>query len=114
MDLTTGLAAVEEIRCLVPPGQSMAVFALRYCLSDPGVSTVIPGAKNPDQARQNATAGELGPLDEATLGALARSTKSASPPRSTTAGDSPLIGEPFDQDGSLIDVMVPKQRGLFA
>ena len=56
----------------MPPGQPMAVFALRFCLSDPGVSTVIPGAKNPEQARQNALAGELGPLDAETLEQLAR------------------------------------------
>ena len=49
----------------------MATFALRFCLSDPAVSTVIPGAKNPDQARQNAAAGDLGPLDAPTLGRLA-------------------------------------------
>jgi len=67
VDLGTGLAAVEELRALVPPGETMAMFALRYCFSDPGVSTVIPGAKNPDQARQNAAAGELGPLDTTTL-----------------------------------------------
>jgi aryl-alcohol dehydrogenase-like predicted oxidoreductase len=70
VNLTTGLEAVEEIRALVPPGQSMAAFALRYCISHPGVSTVIPGAKNPDQARENAAAGELGPLDANTLEAL--------------------------------------------
>ena len=61
VDLDTGLAVVEELRALVPPGETMAAFALRYCLSDPGVSTVIPGAKNPDQARQNAAAGETRP-----------------------------------------------------
>jgi aryl-alcohol dehydrogenase-like predicted oxidoreductase len=71
VDLETGLAVVDELRALVPPGQTMAVFALRFCLSNPGVSTVIPGAKNPDQARQNAVAGELGPLDEPTLERLA-------------------------------------------
>ena len=71
VDLETGLEAVEELRPLVPAGETMAEFALRFCLSDPGVSTVIPGAKNPEQARQNAAAGELGPLDAATLERLA-------------------------------------------
>lgn len=71
VDLQTGLAAVEELRALVPTGQSMADVALRFCLSDPAVSTVIPGAKNPDQARENAAAGELGPLDTSTLERLA-------------------------------------------
>jgi aryl-alcohol dehydrogenase-like predicted oxidoreductase len=70
VDLDTGLAVVEELRALVPPGETMAAFALRYCLSDPGVATVIPGAKNPEQARQNAVAGELGQLDQATLARL--------------------------------------------
>jgi aryl-alcohol dehydrogenase-like predicted oxidoreductase len=72
VNLETGLEVVDELRALVPAGQSMAVFALRYCLSDPGVSTVIPGAKNPEQARQNAKAGELGPLDSPTLDRLAK------------------------------------------
>ena len=71
VDLETGLGAVDELRTLVPPGETMAALALRFCLSDPGVSTVIPGAKNPDQARQNAAAGELGPLDGPTLERLA-------------------------------------------
>jgi aryl-alcohol dehydrogenase-like predicted oxidoreductase len=72
VNFETGLAAVEEIRTLVPAGQTMAAFALRYCLSDPGVSTVIPGAKNPEQARQNSVAGELGPLDAKTLERLGK------------------------------------------
>lgn len=72
VDLETGLAAVEEIRALVPAGETMAAFALRYCLSDPGVSAVIPGAKNAEQARQNCLAGELGPLDAETLSQLAK------------------------------------------
>jgi aryl-alcohol dehydrogenase-like predicted oxidoreductase len=67
----TGLAVVEEIRALVPEGESLATFALRYCYSHPGVTTVIPGARTPEQARQNAAAGELGPLDDPTLAALA-------------------------------------------
>ena len=71
VSLETGLEVVEELRPLVSPGETMAAFALRYCLSDPGVSTVIPGAKNPEQARQNSAAGELGPLDEKTLEHLA-------------------------------------------
>ena len=53
------------------PVSRWLMFALRFCLSDPAVSTVIPGAKNPNQARQNAAAGELGPLDATTLERLA-------------------------------------------
>ena len=83
VNLETGLEVVDELRPLVAPGESLAAFALRYCLSDPGVSTVIPGAKNPEQARQNSAAGELGPLDQKTIERLGRSTASASPLRST-------------------------------
>ncbi len=53
------LAAVEELRPLVPGGATMAAFALRWCLMDPGVTVVIPGARNATQARANMAAGAL-------------------------------------------------------
>lgn len=67
----TALAAVEAIRPLVPAGVPMAAFALRWCLMDPAVTTVIPGARNAGQARANAAAADLPPLPEATMQALA-------------------------------------------
>jgi aryl-alcohol dehydrogenase-like predicted oxidoreductase len=57
-----GLSAVAELRRLVPEGMSMAQFALRWIIDQPGVSTVIPGARNPDQVRGNAAAAEFEPL----------------------------------------------------
>jgi aryl-alcohol dehydrogenase-like predicted oxidoreductase len=39
-------------------------------IQQPGVSTVIPGARSPEQARQNAAAAHLPPLTEAELGAI--------------------------------------------
>lgn len=54
-----GLQAVEEIRQLVPTGQSMAAFALRWILMADAVSVVIPGARNAEQARGNAAASDL-------------------------------------------------------
>lgn len=46
----------------------MAQAALQYCLAHPAVSTVIPGAKTPEQARANAAAsdGTLLTADEVT------------------------------------------------
>jgi Predicted oxidoreductases (related to aryl-alcohol dehydrogenases) len=41
--------------------------ALRFCLSFPAVSTVIPGILTPEQAVENAEASTLGPLSESTL-----------------------------------------------
>jgi aryl-alcohol dehydrogenase-like predicted oxidoreductase len=64
VDFETGLAAVEELRPLVPPGVTLAQFALRWILDHDAVSTVIPGAKTPEQARANAAAAELPPLPE--------------------------------------------------
>jgi aryl-alcohol dehydrogenase-like predicted oxidoreductase len=64
VDYETGLEAVEELRSLVPPGTSMAQFALRWILMFPEVSTVIAGAKNPLQAEDNTHAAELPPLSE--------------------------------------------------
>jgi aryl-alcohol dehydrogenase-like predicted oxidoreductase len=64
------LEAVEAIRPLVPQGATMAQFALRWSLMEQAVSTVIPGARRPDQARSNAEADALAPLTPATMAAL--------------------------------------------
>ncbi|MBO0932225.1 aldo/keto reductase [Fibrella aquatilis] len=40
----------------------MSVSALRFCLSNPAVSVVIPGARNAAQVQQHALAAQLGPL----------------------------------------------------
>ena len=58
----TGLAAVEEIRKLVPAGASMAQYALRWILMESGISTVIPGARNVAQAQSNSAASALPPI----------------------------------------------------
>lgn len=51
------LAVVDALRGLVPDGQSMAEFALRFVRSNPAVSTVIPGARDGRQSAANAAAG---------------------------------------------------------
>ena len=45
VDYETGLAAVEEIRALLPAGVSMAQFALRWILMFDAVTCAIPGGK---------------------------------------------------------------------
>ena len=57
------LDAVEAVKAALPGDVPMAQVALRWCLMEDAVSVVIPGAKNPDQARSNAAAGRLDPLD---------------------------------------------------
>jgi aryl-alcohol dehydrogenase-like predicted oxidoreductase len=44
--------------------------ALRWIIDQPGVTTVIPGARNQEQARANAAAGSQPPLDAETLASV--------------------------------------------
>jgi aryl-alcohol dehydrogenase-like predicted oxidoreductase len=67
VDYETGLEAVRRLRPFVPEGATMAQFALRWVLDQPGVTVVIPGARNPGQAEGNASAAGLPPLPPATL-----------------------------------------------
>ena len=57
-----GVRAAEAIKPLVPAGVPMSQMALRWCLDYDAVSVIIPGAKNPEQARANAAASDLPPL----------------------------------------------------
>jgi aryl-alcohol dehydrogenase-like predicted oxidoreductase len=67
VDYETGLQAVDELRPLVPEGVTMAQFALRWILMFEAVSLAIPGAKNPQQAADNALAANIPTLDEITM-----------------------------------------------
>ncbi|MBU1228155.1 MAG: aldo/keto reductase [Actinobacteria bacterium] len=71
VDYADGLAAVEELRPLVPDGATMAQFAIRWILMSEAVSTVIPGAKTAGQAIANAHSALLPELDPATMAAVA-------------------------------------------
>jgi aryl-alcohol dehydrogenase-like predicted oxidoreductase len=64
VDFETGLAAVEEIRPLVPPGWTMAQFALRWILMFEAVTCTIPGAKSSAQEEDNAAAADLPPISD--------------------------------------------------
>lgn len=62
VDFATGLEAVKRLIPLVPDTATMAQFALRWILDQPGVSVVIPGARNPQQVAGNIGAAALAPL----------------------------------------------------
>ena len=64
------LELVDELKALVPEGTSMAQFALRWCLDQDGVSSVLAGASSPEQVLSNAHASQLPPLSEDTHTAL--------------------------------------------
>ena len=72
VDFETGVQAAKEFTALVQESgvdATPAQAAIAWLVQQPGVSTVIPGARNADQARANAASGELGPLpDEVSAG----------------------------------------------
>jgi aryl-alcohol dehydrogenase-like predicted oxidoreductase len=71
VDYGTGIEAASEFAALAPPDATPAQAALRWVIQQPGVTTVIPGASSPGQARQNAAAAGLPPLTAAELTAIA-------------------------------------------
>lgn len=70
VDYDLSLGAVEKLRALVPQDVSMAQFALRWILMFDAVSCTIPGAKNPQQAADNARAADLAELSDETMAAV--------------------------------------------
>lgn len=74
-DLAARLRQREELRSIVR-GEvtTLRAAALRYCLSNGLVSCVVPGARTPEQARENAHAADalpyLHPDDLASMGKL--------------------------------------------
>ncbi len=88
VDYATGVRAAAEFAAVVagpgafeagPDGAgaasastaTTAQAALRWVIQRPGVTAVIPGARNPEQARQNAAAAALPPLSAEALGRIA-------------------------------------------
>ena len=63
------LEKVERLRSLAQ-GKTLAQLAIQFAKDHPAVSTVIPGARNPEQAKSNAEAGTLGPLSAAERAAI--------------------------------------------
>jgi aryl-alcohol dehydrogenase-like predicted oxidoreductase len=66
------VAAARELGALRPDGWSHAELALRWVVDQPGVTTVIPGARDATQARRNAAVADRPPLDAARQEALRR------------------------------------------
>ncbi|MDQ0380898.1 aldo/keto reductase [Amycolatopsis thermophila] len=70
VDFATGVEAAEEFAALAPPGATPAQTALRWIIQQPGVTSVIPGARSAEQARANAAAASVPPLPRSTLDAV--------------------------------------------
>jgi aryl-alcohol dehydrogenase-like predicted oxidoreductase len=65
-----GLAAVADLRRLVPEEATMAQFTLRWILDFDAVTTVIPGSTTPEHVAENLAAADLPPLSHETRGAV--------------------------------------------
>ncbi len=73
VDYPAGVQAAAEFTSIVAAeyagstGASAAQAALRWVIKQPGVTMVIPGARNPEQARQNAAAAAIPPVSASSL-----------------------------------------------
>jgi aryl-alcohol dehydrogenase-like predicted oxidoreductase len=70
VDFETGLAAVEELRKLVPNGMTMTQFALRWILMFDAVTCAIPGGKRPSQVEENISSTDFSSLSDETMKAV--------------------------------------------
>jgi aryl-alcohol dehydrogenase-like predicted oxidoreductase len=66
-----GVRAAREVAEWTPDGASTAQLALRWLVDQEGVTTAIPGARNPEQAKGNALAAALPRLSEQAQAAMA-------------------------------------------
>jgi len=66
-NLNATIDRVDALRPVVPAGITMAELALRFCLSNPDVHTVIPGMRRVRHVEANVAAANAGPLDPALL-----------------------------------------------
>ncbi|MBK8046132.1 MAG: aldo/keto reductase [Anaerolineales bacterium] len=64
VDLDAAFNALDGIAPMVPPGWTMAQFALRWILMFDAVTCAIPGAKRPEQVVDNAAAADMPPIDQ--------------------------------------------------
>jgi aryl-alcohol dehydrogenase-like predicted oxidoreductase len=67
-----GVAAAREVAEIAGPEVTTAAFALRWVIDQPGVTTVIPGARNVEQALGNVAAAAIPSLTTGQLADLER------------------------------------------
>jgi aryl-alcohol dehydrogenase-like predicted oxidoreductase len=67
-----GVAAAREVAEIAGPDVTTATFALRWVIDQPGVTSVIPGARNVAQAMDNVAAAALPSLTASQLADLER------------------------------------------
>jgi aryl-alcohol dehydrogenase-like predicted oxidoreductase len=63
-NLRDSVEHAERLKPLIPPGMSMPEMALRFILSNPDVSTVIPGMRKLRHVESNIACSDAGPLSD--------------------------------------------------
>jgi len=58
---------VDKLNAILPKGMSLPEMAFRFILSNPIVSTTIPGMRKSDHVKQNIANSDAGPLDKSLL-----------------------------------------------
>ena len=71
-NLHSSVTHAEPLKKLVPPDSTMPEMALRFILSNPAVSTTIPGMRKLHHVEANIAASDQGPLEPALLESLFR------------------------------------------
>lgn len=61
-NLNASVERADALKPLAPAGMSMPQMALRFILTNPTVSTVIPGMRKPANVKANIAASDAGPL----------------------------------------------------
>ena len=69
-NLKASVARAEALRPLIPPGMTMPEIALRFILSNPDVSTIIPGMRKIKNTEMNIATSDAGGLSPEFIQAL--------------------------------------------
>ena len=69
-NLKASVERAAALRPLIPAGSTLPDMALRFILSNPDVSTIIPGMRKPRHVQANIAASDAGPLDAGLLARL--------------------------------------------
>ena len=70
-NLKSSVEHADRLRPIVPAEMTLPEMALRFCISDPRVSTVIPGMRKARNVRSNMSCSDKGPLSSELLNTLA-------------------------------------------
>jgi len=80
-NLKSSVAHAEALRPLIPAGSTMAELALRFILTNPDVSTMIPGMRKLKNVEANCAASVAGPLSPICTRGFAGTAGTATPLR---------------------------------